>query len=196
MTGDVKPLEAPSVDASYGLSSAEAAARLRREGPNVFPTWRPTPPWKLLGRQMVHLLALMLWVAGGLAVLAGMSELGVAIFLVILLNGIFAFLQEHRAERTAEKLRDLLPRRARVTRDGALVEIDAAYLVPGDVVLLERGDRISSDLRLLGRSLKTRPSMTAVLLILFAYGQKRSAAAGRGSLCAATFSGVARCDDH
>jgi magnesium-transporting ATPase (P-type) len=149
VTGDVKPIAAPPVDASYGLSSAEAAARLRREGPNVFPTWRPTPPWKLLGRQMVHLLALMLWVAGGLAVLAGMSELGVAIFLVILLNGIFAFLQEHRAERTAEKLRDLLPRRARVTRDGALVEIDAAYLVPGDVVLLETGDRISSDLRLL-----------------------------------------------
>ncbi|MDE3136637.1 MAG: cation-transporting P-type ATPase [Acidobacteriota bacterium] len=144
----MKPLLAVPEEFGHGLSSAEAATRLQKEGPNLFPSGRPPSGWQLLAKQLVHVLALMLWVAGSLAILAGMSELGVAIFLVILLNGIFAFLQEHRAERTAEKLRDLLPRRARVRRDGALVEIDAAHLVPGDVVLLETGDRISADLRL------------------------------------------------
>jgi magnesium-transporting ATPase (P-type) len=149
VTGEAKPLVTTTVEPFLGLSSAEAARRLLETGPNVLPSWRPAPPWKLLGRQMVHLLAFMLWVGGGLAILAGMTELGVAIFLVILLNGIFAFLQEHRAERTAERLNDLLPRRARVRRDGVLVEINASELVPGDVVLLETGDRISADIRLL-----------------------------------------------
>jgi magnesium-transporting ATPase (P-type) len=149
VTENVKQLVAPPADVSQGLSSAEAAARLQREGPNILPAWRPPPAWRLLGGQMVHLLAVMLWIAGYLAILAGMFELGVAIFLVILLNGIFAFLQEHRAERTAEKLHELLPRRVRVRRDGRLVEIDASGLVPGDLILLETGDRVSADLLLL-----------------------------------------------
>jgi magnesium-transporting ATPase (P-type) len=97
---------------------------------------------------MVHFFAVMLWIAGGLAILAGMPQLGLAIFVVIVLNGAFAFAQEYRAERAGEKLRDLLPRRAMVLRDGALVEIDARELVVDDVVLLRAGDRISADLRL------------------------------------------------
>ena len=76
-----------------------------------------------------------------------MPQLGVAIFVVVLANGAFAFVQEHRAERAAERLRDLLPRRATVVRDGRRLEIDAAELVVGDLVLLEAGDRISADLR-------------------------------------------------
>jgi P-type E1-E2 ATPase len=98
---------------------------------------------------MVHFFALMLWVAGGLAILAGMPQLGIAIFVVVVLNGIFAFLQEYRAERTSERLRDLLPRRATVVRDGVPVEIDASGMVVGDIVLLRAGERISADMRLL-----------------------------------------------
>jgi magnesium-transporting ATPase (P-type) len=82
---------------------------------------------------MVHFFALMLWVAGILAILAGMPQLGLAIFVVILLNGIFAFVQEYRAERASEKLRDLLRRRATVIR----------------LIVLRAGDRISADVRLL-----------------------------------------------
>jgi calcium-translocating P-type ATPase len=77
-----------------------------------------------------------------------MPPLSLAIVVVILVNGTFAFAQEHRAERAAERLRDLLPRRVTVRRDGHRLEIDAVTLVPGDVVLLTAGDRISADLRI------------------------------------------------
>jgi calcium-translocating P-type ATPase len=132
-----------------GLTSAEAQARLARDGPNVLPQKAPPPLSRLLLAQLFHFFAVMLWVAGVLAIVAGMSELGIAIFVVIVLNGIFAFLQEYRADRAAEKLRELLPRRVMVVRDGHLLEIDVAELVLGDLVWLREGDRISADLDLL-----------------------------------------------
>jgi magnesium-transporting ATPase (P-type) len=90
----------------------------------------------------------MLWVAGGLAILAGMPQLGLAIFVVIVLNGLFAFFQEYRAEKASERLRDLLPRRVTVIRDRRRQSIDTTEVVPGDVVVLTAGDRISADVRL------------------------------------------------
>ncbi len=98
---------------------------------------------------MFHFFAVLLWVAGGLAIVGGMPELGVAIFLVIIVNGLFAFVQEHRAEGAARQLRALLPRRAVVERDGAWVELDAGELVVGDLLLLSAGDRISADVSLI-----------------------------------------------
>jgi magnesium-transporting ATPase (P-type) len=98
---------------------------------------------------LVHFFAILLWVAGVLAFVARMPELGVAIFVVVVINGLFAFAQEYRAERAAERLRDLLPRKATVLRDGRAVEVDADELVVGDAVLLSSGDRISADLRVL-----------------------------------------------
>ncbi|MDQ1515219.1 MAG: hypothetical protein QOE80_1049 [Actinomycetota bacterium] len=135
--------------AGGGLTSEEAAARLGRNGPNVLPVVPPPPAWRLLAGQMTHFFAAMLWAAGLLAIVAGMPALGVAIFVVVVVNGTFAFLQEHRAERAAESLRDLLPRRATVRRDGATATVDAADLVAGDVVVLEAGDRVSADAILL-----------------------------------------------
>lgn len=130
-----------------GLSPAEAAARLRRDGPNVLPVAPGVPAWRQFIHQLVHFFALMLWVAGLLAFAAGLPELGVAIFVVVLVNAAFAFAQEYRAERAAERLRDLLPRRTRVVRGGRRLDLDASDLVVGDVVLLEAGDRVSADLR-------------------------------------------------
>jgi calcium-translocating P-type ATPase len=132
-----------------GLTSGQVSARLGQFGPNILPSKRTVPVWRHILAQLVHFFAIMLWIAGGLAILAGMPQLGIAIFVVILLNGLFAFIQEHRAERTSERLRDLLPRRTLVVREGIPVEIEAVGLVPGDVVLLRAGDRISADLRLL-----------------------------------------------
>ncbi len=129
-----------------GLTAAEAAARLAADGPNLLPTRRPPSQLRRLLAQMVHFFALMLWAAGGLAFVAGLPELGVAIFVVIVINGVFAFVQEHRAERAAARLHDLIPRRARVVRDGLPAEIPSEELVVGDLVLLESGDRISADL--------------------------------------------------
>jgi calcium-translocating P-type ATPase len=137
-----------SVPQPRGLTTADAAARLRLHGPNVLPSKPLRPVWRQCAGQMVHFFALMLWIAGGLAILAGMPQLGFAIFVVIVLNGIFAFVQEYRAERAGEKLRELLPRRTSVLREGVPIEIDASELVVDDVVLLHPGDRISADLRL------------------------------------------------
>jgi magnesium-transporting ATPase (P-type) len=100
---DPEPLPSPD-----GLSSAEAAARLRRHGPNALPLARPPAAWRGLLAQLTHFFAVMLWVAGALALLAGMPQLGVASFAIVVVNGVFAFVQEHRAERAAERLRDLV----------------------------------------------------------------------------------------
>jgi calcium-translocating P-type ATPase len=78
-----------------------------------------------------------------------MPQLGIAICIIIVINGAFAFVQERRAERAAERLRDLMPKRATVLRDGAPRLIDATELVLGDVVLLSAGDRVCADLRVL-----------------------------------------------
>lgn len=131
-----------------GLSTAEAAARLASEGPNRLPIPRPVPAWRRLIAEFVHFFALLFWVAGTLAFIAGMPELGVAVFIVVVLNGLFAFIQEQRAEHAAERLRDLLPRRATVVRDGTRSLITAEELVIGDLVILSEGDRISADLHL------------------------------------------------
>jgi calcium-translocating P-type ATPase len=134
------------VDEVQGLTSAEVAANLRQFGRNLIPRSKPKPAWVGFGSQLTHFFAVMLWVAGGLAIIAGMAQLGIAIFVVIIINGLFAFIQERRAERATERLRDLLPRKATVLRDGAKREISADELVPGDLVLLSAGDRISADL--------------------------------------------------
>ena len=133
---------------SIGLSLDEVEARRKHFGLNLLPRPSPIPLYRRLVSQLVHFFAVMLWVAGILAILAGMPQLGFAIFVVILLNGLFAFLQEYRAERASDRLRDLLPRRVSVIRNGERETIDAIELVPDDVVVLNAGDRISADMRL------------------------------------------------
>ena len=128
-----------------GLSAEEAAARLRADGPNRLPGPKRRHPLLVLAAQLVHFFALMLWVAAVLALVAGMPALAVAIVVVVVLNGVFSFVQEHRADRAAERLRDLLPVRATVRRDGRATVVDAADLVLDDVVLLEAGDRVCAD---------------------------------------------------
>jgi magnesium-transporting ATPase (P-type) len=129
-----------------GLSEAEAAGLLASVGPNLLPVKASAPAWRQFATQLVHFFALLLWGAAALAFVAGMPQLGVAIAIVIVVNAAFAFAQEHRAERAAERLRDLLPRAATVLRDGEVRVVPAVELVPGDLVLLTAGDRISADL--------------------------------------------------
>ena len=131
-----------------GLTSEQVQQRRRDAGPNVLPRPTRVALWRRLLAQLVHFFAVMLWIAGGLAILARMPQLGFAIFVVIILNGLFAFLQEYRAERAAERLRDLLPRRVTVIRDARRQNIEADDLVPDDVVVLHAGDRVSADMRL------------------------------------------------
>ena len=100
-------------------------------------------------KQFVHPLALLLWAASVLAFFGVSVILGIAIVLVIVLNAVFAFVQERQAERATEALRRYLPVQAAVIRDGHRQLIDARELVPGDVLVVAEGDRISADARLL-----------------------------------------------
>jgi calcium-translocating P-type ATPase len=132
-----------------GLDEREAARRLQQIGPNEIRRETGRRWWRSLLDQFIHPLALLLWVAAALSLLTGVPSLAVAIVVVIVLNAAFAFAQERQAEHATEALRDLLPTLARVRRGGALVEIDATALVPGDLLLLAEGDRLSADARLI-----------------------------------------------
>jgi magnesium-transporting ATPase (P-type) len=132
-----------------GLRSDEAAVRLRSDGPNVLPAERRPGAVRQFVRQLTHFFALMLWVASGLAWIAGLPELSVAIVIVIVVNGAFSFAQEERATKAAESLRSLVPTKAVVVRDGQRMTISVTDLVRGDVLVLREGDRISADARLI-----------------------------------------------
>jgi len=131
--------------ARRGLTSAQAAARLRSDGPNALPAPHRRSPLATFAAQLVHAFALLLWVAAGLAALAGLPQLTVAIAVVVLVNAAFSFLQEARADRAAERLRSLLPGSVSVRRDGQPRQVEAADVVAGDVLLLEAGDRVPAD---------------------------------------------------
>jgi len=137
-----------------GLSGREAQRRLQQHGLNEI-TRREGPSHLAdLARQFTHPLALLLWAAAGLALVAGIVPLAAAIVAVIVLNAFFAFAQELQAERATEALREFLPPQARVRRGGEALQVDASTLVPGDVVLLEEGDRLSADARLIEGSVE------------------------------------------
>lgn len=149
-----------TVRPTRGLTSGEAHERLSRDGPNLIPEGSRQNLLRAFGRQLTHLLAVLLWVAVALALLAGMPALAVAIAVIVVLNAVFAFWQEYRADRSTDQLRSLLPSATRVLRDGRAATIDAAELVVGDVVLLSAGDRVSADLTLdLGHELRCDESL-------------------------------------
>jgi calcium-translocating P-type ATPase len=132
-----------------GLSSREAERRLVAYGPNELRR-RGGVRWpRQLAQQLLHPLALLLWVAAALALAGGAPVLAAAIVAVILLNALFAFFQERQAERAVEALQRYLPQQVTVLRDGVAAEVDVRLLVPGDVLVIEEGARISADARLL-----------------------------------------------
>ena len=134
--------------APAGLSTREAERRLTQYGPNVL-VRRGGRRWpRELVAQFVHPLALLLWMAAALALVAGIVPVAVAIVVVILINAGFAFAQELQAERAVEALARYLPAQAKVLRDGREQLLEASGLVPGDVLVIEEGDRISADARL------------------------------------------------
>ncbi|GAA1148341.1 cation-transporting P-type ATPase [Nocardioides aquiterrae] len=132
-----------------GLTSDQAAERLARFGPNELTAHRGPSFLSALVRQLVHPLALLLWLAAGLALATGTVVLGVAILLVIALNAAFALAQERHAEHAVAALSAYLPPHAVVLRDGGRAGIEAREIVPGDVVLVEEGDAICADAKLL-----------------------------------------------
>jgi len=131
-----------------GLSQAEADRRLQQSGRNVIREIKGKPLWLKFLANFTHLMATLLWLGGLIAFAAELPQLAVAIWLVNLINGLFSFWQEYRAEQATAALRKLMPTYARVLRDGLEQRILAEELVPGDVIVLAEGDQISADARL------------------------------------------------
>ncbi|MEO3798177.1 cation-transporting P-type ATPase [Nonomuraea sp. B10E15] len=142
-----------------GLSGREAARRLAVYGLNQVRRGERTSLAGELTRQLVHPLALLLWAAGALAFVAGMPVLGWAILAVIAVNAAFALLQERQAERAVEALAAYLPEHATVIRDAQHRTVEAGQLVPGDLVLLEEGDKVPADARLVDGAVEVDLSM-------------------------------------
>ncbi|HLE68117.1 MAG TPA: HAD-IC family P-type ATPase [Vicinamibacteria bacterium] len=137
-------------DLVNGLTGEEARRRLQLHGPNLLKKARRTPWYVKLLRNLFSFFAVLLWIAAILCFLPAVDlpQLGGAILIVIVVNGLFAFLQEYRTDRAVETLQQLLSLKSKVIRDGRLQEVDAAMLVPGDVIVLEQGDIVPADARL------------------------------------------------
>jgi magnesium-transporting ATPase (P-type) len=131
-----------------GLNETEAEENLRSFGSNAIRKIQGKPLYIKFLSNFTHLMALLLWVGGIVAFVAQMPQLGIAVWMVNVINGIFSFWQEYRAGKATEALLRMLPCQARVVRAGREQLIAAEELVPGDVMFLSEGDRISADGRL------------------------------------------------
>lgn len=138
----------------HGLSAEVAEQRLFEYGANEFEPTRDASSWWRLMKGFTHFFAIILWVAAALVFVAevqqpgqGMKTLGWAIVGVIFINAIFSFWQEYRAEHALQALLKMLPNQVKVMRDGIATLVPASALVPGDVILLQEGDSIPADAR-------------------------------------------------
>ncbi|MCW8471545.1 cation-transporting P-type ATPase [Fluoribacter gormanii] len=139
-----------------GLSPLEADRRLKEYGLNCIPVVRQTPLWLQFFYELTHFFSLILWVAATLAFLSewadpgkGMAKVGYAVVIVIIISALFSFWQEYRIEKTLAALQKLLPTRVKTIRDNLITIIPAEQLVPGDVILLEQGDNVPADARVI-----------------------------------------------
>jgi len=131
-----------------GLNSLEAKDRQAIFGLNKIREIKGRSLLLKLFDNFTHMMAIMLWVAGIGALIAKMPELAIAVWAVNLINGIFSFFQEFRAEKATEALKKILPSSSRVMRDGEEKLILAEEIVPGDVIFFQEGDSIPVDCRL------------------------------------------------
>src|SRR5262245_30849565 len=132
-----------------GLSTPEASRQLEKHGPNEIGSTKRTSPWTLLLDQFKNVLIVILLAATALSAFLGHGLEAIAIAVIVLFAVLLGFIQEYRAERAIDALRDMAAPTATALRDGLENEIAARELVPGDVVLLSAGDKVPADLRLL-----------------------------------------------
>ena len=136
-------------DADTGLSGEEARKRAEKEGTNELVRIARTPWYRVFFRQFTDVLILILFAAAAISLAIGEAGDALTILVIIALNGVLGFVQEFKAENAIEALRQMLHPTATVLRDGKEQVIDAKLLVRGDIVLLEIGDKVPADLRLL-----------------------------------------------
>jgi magnesium-transporting ATPase (P-type) len=160
-----------------GLSHEEASRRFHQFGPNTLPSAKPIPAWRRLVKQVQNIMIYVL--AGSMFVSLGLQhfvDAGV-IFAVIIANTLVGFIQEGKAESALRAIMSMTQTKCLVIRDGELFSLDGTQLVPGDVVMLQAGDKVPADLRIIsskdfycdessltGESVPSEKSTTAVLL--------------------------------
>ncbi len=132
-----------------GLTSAEAAARLAQYGPNEIEEKAARSRWAILAEQFTGILTILLVIAAGISFFLGDWIEAVAILIIVLLNGILGYTQESRAEQSMEALRRMAVPTIRVRRDGQVKEMSALEVVPGDIIILETGNIVPADGRVI-----------------------------------------------
>jgi P-type Ca2+ transporter type 2C len=135
-------------DPHSGLTSAEVAGRLAQSGPNELRKEEKTSPWSLFLGQFKNLLILILLAATVLSLLVGEWVDAVMIAVIVFLSAVLGFVQEYKAEQALEALKKMLSPTISVLRDGKEEEVPSRDLVPGDIILLEAGDKIPADARM------------------------------------------------
>jgi len=138
----------PGVSTPEGLSADEAAARLERHGPNEIARRKTTPIWKQLLDQFTSPLVLILIGAAGISLFVEAKTDAIVIGVIVAINAIIGFVQEHRAEQAVLALRSITAARATVVRDGVARIVPAREVVVGDLLLLEAGDVVAADAEL------------------------------------------------
>ncbi len=132
-----------------GLSSAEAQRRLEKYGPNELTASHQVSPWEIFFSQFKNVLIIILLIATVISAFLGHEVESIAILVIVLFAVVLGFVQEYRAEQAIDALRRMAAPTAHVIRDGHEIELPARELVPGDIVLLQSGDRIPADMRLI-----------------------------------------------
>ena len=149
-------VERLATDSRRGLDPAEASLRLRKYGPNRLPEARKRGPLARFLAQFNNILVYVLLAAGFTKLMLNLWVDAAIIFGVVVLNALLGFIQEGKAEKALDSIRNMLSAEARTVRGGETRMIAAEQLVPGDVVLLESGDKIPADLRLVeAKNLRT-----------------------------------------
>jgi magnesium-transporting ATPase (P-type) len=131
-----------------GLDAAEALARLQKYGPNRLPEGKKRGSFMRFVSQFNNILVFVLLSAGFIKLMLNLWIDAAIIFGVVILNALLGFVQEGKAEKALDSIRNMLSAEARTMRDGETRMISAEELVPGDIVLLESGDKVPADLRL------------------------------------------------
>ncbi len=132
-----------------GLPREEAERRLSEHGPNELTADFKMPKWVLLLSQFKDLLVLVLIIAAAISFAIGSVRDGTVMLVIVVVNAIIGFVQEHKAQRIVDSLKNLISSPAKVMVDGELSEVSQEKLVPGDIIHIEAGDRIPADLRII-----------------------------------------------
>lgn len=138
-------LDKPYTKCPRGLSSAEAAERLKKYGENSLAKEKKAKPLKIFLGQFRDVMILILLAATAVSFFLGEFYDAVTIVIIVLLNAILGFAQEYKTEKTLIALKNMTAPSAKCYRDGVLVTVPAAELVPGDIIRLEAGDKVPAD---------------------------------------------------